>query len=167
MLITTTLLLEGLSVDTRRQSFLVSYGEDIAQQNIEYIYDSNNCIQNLYFLDNHNESVRNKIIEELQNMSVSSKVKINSINLIKELSNLFIENINPEDFYESSYGTLILDFIKGNSNFNIEIGQNSFGYFSEIKGNIIHLQEDIRIIQDDNNYGKLNIDFLDFYDQEI
>ena len=161
-----TLLLGGLSVDARRQSFLVSYGEDLGQ-NIEYVYDSNDYVQNLYFLDNHEESVRNKILEELQNMSVSSKVKINSINLIKELSNLFIENFNPEDFYESSYGTLILDLIKGNSNFNIEIGQNSFGYFSEIKGKIIHLKEDIEILRDDNNFGKLNIDFLDFYDREI
>ncbi|UQB67946.1 hypothetical protein [Epilithonimonas zeae] len=164
MLITTTLLLGGLSVEARKQSFLVSYGEDLAQQNIEYLYDSNDSIQNLYFLDDHEKSIRIKILDELQNMNVDTQIKINAINLIKELPSLFIENFNPEDFFETSYGTLILDFIKEDSNFNIEIGQNSFGYFSEINGKINHLQEN-KNIAFTKNFGKLNIDFLDFYDK--
>lgn len=164
MLIEGLVIGAALSIAAKKQSFLQEYSDESGHQ-IEYILDSD-FEENIYFLDSHEKSIRSFLTKELDQMEVSSKVKINSLNLIKNLSTLFLENFNVDDFYESSYGTVIFDFNKNTSNFNIEVGQNSLGYFCEIDGIIVKLIEDVKLDDDfKNNLGSVNIDFLDYYEK--
>ena len=100
---------------------------------------------------------------------VSSKVKINSVKLIESLSSLFIMNFDIDDMYKSSYGTIVLEFLKDSSSFTIEIGENSFGYFSESHNKIDHIQEEVFLSSNENDneiaFGQLNLDFIDFYNR--
>lgn len=164
MLITATVLLVGLSADVRRQSFIESYSNSIPQY-IEYYSDSG-FSNNEYFLDHIEDSKRSTLLKELNIENSNINVKINAIDIIKNLSALFVMDFNPDNFYKSSYGTMVFEYEKKNANFTIEVGENSFGYFSEINNEIKHLKEEVELSKFDVNdtpLGQLNKDFVDFY----
>jgi len=76
-------------------------------------------------------------------------------------------NFNINNLYESSYGTAILEYEIDNSNFTIEIGEKSFGYFSEKDGDYLKIIDEVLISdkydERDVIIGNLNKDFIDFY----
>lgn len=107
------------------------------------------------------------MLEELDLEISNRKVKKNAIEIIRNLPALFIMNFDITNLYKSSYGTAILEYEINNSNFTIDIGENSFGYFSEVNGEFLTINEEVTIndINSENDIvlGKLNQDFIDFY----
>ena len=98
---------------------------------------------------------------------VNKNVKKNTIDIIRNLSALYLINFDLNNLYQSAYGTAVLEFIKDDSNFTIEVGEESFGYFGEIDGDYITINEEIliplNIDEREIVYGNLNNDFVDFY----
>lgn len=166
MLITATVILAGLSADVRRQSFLESYINDDLTYYVEYLHNKQEFLNDFY-LDHSNESKRITMLEELDLEISNRKVKKNAIEIIRNLPALFIMNFDITNLYKSSYGTAILEYEINNSNFTIDIGENSFGYFSEVNGEFLTINEEVTIndINSENDIvlGKLNQDFIDFY----
>ncbi|WP_312205989.1 hypothetical protein [Epilithonimonas hominis] len=166
MLITATVILAGLSADVRRQSFLESYINDDLTYYVEYLHNKQESLNDFY-LDHSNESKRITMLEELDLEISNRKVKKNAIEIIRNLPALFIMNFDITNLYKSSYGTAILEYEINNSNFTIDIGENSFGYFSEVNGEFLTINEEVTIndINSENDIvlGKLNQDFIDFY----
>ena len=166
MLITATVILAGLSADVRRQSFLESYVNDNSNYQIEYVQNDTQ-FSNDFYLDINSESKRIEILNELESEIINKDVKRNAVDIIRNLSALFLMNFNINNLYESSYGTAILEYEIDNSNFTIEIGEKSFGYFSEKDGDYLKIIEEVLISdkydERDVIIGNLNKDFIDFY----
>ncbi|NOJ75696.1 hypothetical protein [Empedobacter stercoris] len=168
MLITaTTVILAGLSADVRRQSFLESYVNDNSTYPTEYLHNEPK-FNNDFYLDHTNESRRFEILNELEAEVLNNEVRKNAVEIIRNLPALFLINFDMSNLYVSSYGTTILEYETHNSNFTIEIGEKSFGYFSEVNGNYLTINEDVSITElnqekKDLILGKLNTDFIDYY----
>lgn len=166
MLITATVILAGLSADVRRQSFLESYVNDNLNYQIEYVQNDTQ-LSNDFYLDRTSESKRIEILNELESEIINKDVKRNTVDIIRNLPALFLMNFNINNLYESSYGTAILEYEIDNSNFTIEIGEKSFGYFSEKDGDYLKIIDEVLISdkydERDVIIGNLNKDFIDFY----
>jgi len=166
MLITATVILAGLSADVRRQSFIESYVDDNTTYQNEYVHNDV-VYSNDFYLDINSESKKTDLLNEIEKEFVNTDVKRNTIDIIRNLSALYLMNFNLDNLYQSAYGTAVLEFIKDDSNFTIEVGKESFGYFGEIDGDYIKINEEIVISQNLEEreivYGNLNNDFVEFY----
>ena len=166
MLITATVILAGLSADVRRQSFLESYVNDNSNYQIEYVQNDTQ-FSNDFYLDRTSESKRIEILNELESEIINKDVKRNTVDIIRNLPALFLMNFDINNLYESSYGTAILEYEIDNSNFTIEIGEKSFGYFSEKDGDYLRIIDEVLTFDtyDEREViiGNLNKDFIDFY----
>lgn len=68
-------------------------------------------------------------------LKISSRVLINSHNLLDILSPLLLEELDLNNVYTTSYGTLVLDWEKDENNvFSLELGADRIGYFIEVDG---------------------------------
>ena len=166
MLITATVILVGLSADVRRQSFIESYVDDNITYQNEYV-QKDVAYSNDFYLDINSESKKSDLLNEIEREFVNKNVKKNTIDIIRHLSALYLINFDLNNLYQSAYGTAVLEFIKDDSNFTIEVGEESFGYFGEIDGDYITINEVIliplNIDEREIVYGNLNNDFVDFY----
>ncbi|MFK8269384.1 MULTISPECIES: hypothetical protein [Capnocytophaga] len=166
MLITaTTLIMSSLSPDARKQSILESYIGN-APANVELLHKNTEAFGKTYFLKNSSSQTKQRqIIEELE--ISNNVVKRNALEIIRNLPELFLINFDVDNVYESSYGTAILEYETKSSNFTIEIGEDSFGYFGEKDGDYLIIEEEVFIPEerDERNkiFGKLSKEFVKFY----
>ncbi|ATA90005.1 hypothetical protein CGC58_09900 [Capnocytophaga stomatis] len=161
----TTLIVSSLSSDAKKQSFLESYVSS-TPANVECLYKKSEPFVKTYFLKNSSSQVKQQqIIKELE---ISNKiVKRNALDIIHNLPELFLINFDVDNIYESSYGTAILEYETKSSNFTIEIGEDSFGYFGEKDGDYLIIEEEVFIPEERNErnkiFGKLSKEFVKFY----
>ncbi len=105
--------------------------------------------------------MRNKLLEVLELKPVSVDVKNCTKEILTNITDLFIDSFNINDMYESYYGTIVLDYCNNGLSFTIEIGNNTFGYFSfgyfSKRSNEDIFEEEVFINEETIN--KLNSDF--------
>lgn len=163
-------LISGLSPDARKNSYLANFDDsDIVVAEMPYgsISHNYNTMTNFCIIDKNDNLLKN-ISKYLEEENIQKEVQINTIKVIESLSEFFIDNIDLDSIYTSSYGTILVDFERDNNIFSIEIGSKSIGYFSEIESITNDFCEESFI--DDNEklnltIGKLNNDFLNFYNR--
>lgn len=105
--------------------------------------------------------MRDELLKLVESKQVSIDVKKCTREIIKNITDLFIDSFNSEDMYESSYGTMVLDYCNNGLSFTIEIGKNTFGYFS-FGYFSKHCNEDIfeeEVFINEETINKLNSDF--------
>lgn len=106
--------------------------------------------------------ITNQLKNEFEKKHISQNVYKTSFNIINSLSESVLFKLSLDNIYPSKYGTLILDWEDENSNdeFSLEIGNNCFGYFSELNG-----KDTFNI--DEAEYNKENINLLQKRIQEF
>lgn len=171
MIVTFTALtvVSGLSIDVRRNSYIedLQQNEDVlSYQNIAPPIEEVSLSKSIYF--NHKQELIKNVTEYLQQECTDNKVQRNTILILEQLTSFFVENINFDSIYLSSYGTVLIDFEQDKYSFSLEIGSKSIGYFSEIDSVTFNFCEESKI--DDKSsliktLGLLNKDFIEFYEE--
>lgn len=85
--------------------------------------------------------VMGSIIEKIKTFNVKEQTLENSINIINKIPVEFISMIELDDVYKTNYGTIIIEWDKDGNHFQLEIGKNEMGYFSEKNGKDLFLRE--------------------------
>jgi hypothetical protein len=163
-------LISGLSPDARKNSYLANFDDSeivVAESPYVFMSQDDNTMVNFCIIDTGDKLLKN-ISKYLEEENIHKEVQINTIKVVESLSEFFIDNIDLDSIYPSSYGTVLVDFEKDNNIFSIEIGTKSIGYFSEVESVTYDFCEESFI--DDNEkfnltIGKLNNDFLNFYNR--
>ena len=139
----------------------------VAEQPFVFSDQDYSTMINFCVIDKSDILLKN-ISKYLEDENIQKEVQANTIKIIENLSEFFIDNIDFDSIYTSSYGTVLIDFEKGNNIFSIEVGSKSIGYFSEIESITNDFCEESFITDDEKLYlttGKLNNDFLNFYNR--
>ena len=163
-------LISGLSPDVRKNSYLATFEDsDIVVSERPFIFANKeyDIMTNFCFV-NSNDVLVKDISKYLEGENIKKEVQINTIKVIEKLSEFFIDNIDLDSVYISSYGTVLIDFEKEQNIFSIEVGTKSIGYFSEVKSITNDFCEESYIDNDEKlclTIGKLNNDFLNFYNR--
>lgn len=106
--------------------------------------------------------ITDQLENEFEKKNISQNVYKTSFDIINSLSESILFKLSLDNIYPSKYGTLILDWEDENSNdeFSLEIGNNCFGYFSELNG-----KDTFNI--DEAEYNQENINLLQKRIQEF
>lgn len=167
MLITATILLAGLSAEVKRNSYIESfYGASMLDGNteqVDYIVAKKNS--NRDYTQNKEDIFLRQIQRNLILEGVNPEVLSNTMNVLRNVSAFFLSNLNEENVYKSSYGTAIMELELADDLFTLEVGKDSFGYFSEVNGRINHKVEEVFFSNGsgyDEALGSLNQDILEF-----
>lgn len=79
-------------------------------------------------------------------LKISSRVLINSHNLLNILSPILLEELDLNNVYSTSYGTLVFDWEKDEDNvFSLELGADKIGYFIEVDGEDVKRVDDVSL----------------------
>lgn len=149
----TNLLLSGLDFNTIKRKRIINSNFLTSNQVEEVIYyedyESNLENQNTFLIDfnsvsNVYQNLSLKLKEEFEKHSISSNVYKTSYDLICLLPESVLFKLNEDNLYPTNYGTIVFDWEDENSDdeFSLEVGNNCFGYFSELDGkDIINVEE--------------------------
>ncbi|PQJ80320.1 hypothetical protein [Polaribacter porphyrae] len=119
---------------------------DLINQNDNYFNNTNEEFLDLkktYFFVNNYEYKLDLIKKYIESFALNNSYEVNlSLNTINNstkfldnLSSSIVDQIDLKSIYTSSYGTIVFDIEKSNSEiFSLEIGKKEFGYFIEKKG---------------------------------
>lgn len=166
MLITATIFLAGLSAEVKRNSYIESfYGASMLDGNTEQV----NYVVAKDYTQNKEDMFLRQIQRNLFIEGVSPEVLRNTMNVLKNISVFFLSNLKEENIYKSSYGTAIIELELEDDIFTIEIGKNSFGYFSEVNSKVTNKVEEVffsNSAEYDAALGSLNQDILKFVTED-
>jgi hypothetical protein len=164
ILTTTTLL--GLNPDVEKSKFLnESILEDIVEN--EVFFDLK---KTYFFVNNHQSKIdhlKNHIATFLENINenevLSLNVVNNAFNFLDRLNSNIVDELNFDNVYTTSYGTIVFDYENKNESsvFSLEIGKKEIGYFIE-KNDIDIKQVDAVEIEKINE--ELITDLINFFE---
>ena len=82
-----------------------------------------------------------------EDLKIGQEVFNNSLKIIDDLYPSLSQELNVDKLYPTSYGTVIMDWEKGNGDiFSLEIGSKSIGYFIEKNGRDIKQVDEKEIV---------------------
>lgn len=129
-----------LNPDVDRQKFNVTNFGEVVYYNESPKEDiKNSYLINTLSVSDHLSTLKRTLMEytRLNNFDqkISSSVFNNSYKLLDSLSPSASEELDYEDIYVSSNGTIVIDWEKTEDDiFSLEIGSKSLGYFIEVNG---------------------------------
>jgi hypothetical protein len=137
ILTTTTLL--GLNPDVEKSKFLNEISlEDLTDNSM--FFD----LKKTYFFINNQQTkidcLKEHIASYLNDFTRDDTISLNVVNntysILDKLNLTVINELDLDDIYTTSYGTIVFDCQnrKNNSIFSLEIGKKKFGYFIEKDG---------------------------------
>lgn len=108
--------------------------------------------------------MKEKILLYLRNENIKNPVIDNTLKVFESFHKNVKDKFDSEDsIYVSNYKTVIIEYKDMNNIFTLEIGEKSFGYFSEINSKLEHYCEEEFI--NNESISQLNNALIDYFNK--